>query len=50
MPVYEVALLCGYDNVAHFIRQFKDKTGYSPSSYRKKIAANDLNVLTHKCL
>lgn len=34
--VVEIAETLGYDNVTHFIRQFKKETGFSPSSYRKK--------------
>ncbi len=33
--VSEVALKLGYENTTHFIRQFKSKTGLSPTGYRK---------------
>ena len=35
MNVEEVAVRCGYSNVYHFIRQFKERTGLSPGKYRK---------------
>ena len=33
--ISEIAELLGYENTTHFIRQFKSKTGFSPSEYRK---------------
>lgn len=36
VSVAEAAESLGYDNVTHFIRQFKKETGFSPSSYRKR--------------
>ena len=33
--VEEIAFLLGYENTTHFIRQFKSRTGVSPSKYRK---------------
>ena len=38
MPVSNVAVAVGYDNVCHFIRQFKDAVGVSPRAYRKPTA------------
>ena len=35
MRVYEVALMCGYQNPEHFNKAFKKYYGYSPSEYRK---------------
>ena len=32
----EIAGLCGYNNVEHFCRQFRQLTGYSPTNYRKR--------------
>lgn len=32
----EVALTLGYENVTHFIRQFKQSTGVTPNEYRKR--------------
>lgn len=34
--IAEVAFLCGYNNVEHFYRQFKQITGYTPHKYRQK--------------
>ena len=34
--IEEIATSLGYANTTHFIRQFKDKVGVSPSNYRKK--------------
>ena len=36
LQVTEIAEACGYRNDVHFMRQFKEKTGMSPSEYRKK--------------
>lgn len=33
--IEEIAVLLGYQNVTHFIRQFKKENGISPSAYRK---------------
>lgn len=33
--IEEIAVLLGYHNVTHFIRQFKKENGVSPSAYRK---------------
>ncbi|MDD3767124.1 MAG: AraC family transcriptional regulator [Eubacteriales bacterium] len=35
MSIQEIAESCGYSNVYHFIRQFKERTGVSPGKYRK---------------
>ena len=32
----EIATLCGYKNVEHFIRQFKGLKGETPSAYKRK--------------
>lgn len=37
LTVREIAALCGYENEEHFMRQFKQSTGMTPSQYRKKI-------------
>jgi len=37
MPVGEVALKCGYDDVAHFSRTFKQITGQTPTQFRKTL-------------
>lgn len=35
LRISEVAASCGYQNATHFMRQFKDKVGMSPSEFRK---------------
>ncbi len=35
--ITELSALCGYNNVEHFIRQFRKITGYSPRTFRKSI-------------
>ncbi len=32
----EIAMLCGYNNIEHFIRQFKKFTGRTPSAFKKR--------------
>lgn len=34
--VREISTLCGYENEEHFMRQFKQVTGMTPSQYRNK--------------
>ena len=34
MPIAEISSLCGYNNVEHFIRQFKSHLGVTPMRYR----------------
>ena len=34
--IAHIAESCGYENVEHFNRQFKEITGFSPNQYRKK--------------
>ncbi len=34
--IEEIAELLGYDNTTHFIRQFKDRVGVSPTKFRKQ--------------
>ena len=36
ISIKEVAILCGYENEAHFMRQFKKLTGLTPSQYRSR--------------
>lgn len=36
LPIYEIALTVGYNEVPHFIRQFKKSTGLTPGAFRKK--------------
>ncbi len=35
-PITETARLCGYNSPAHFARQFKAVTGFTPTEYRRK--------------
>ena len=37
-PVSRICFNCGYDNVSYFIRQFKEITGLTPLSFKKKYA------------
>ena len=34
----EIAYLCGFSDQSHFLRWFKNFTGYSPSAYKKKFS------------
>lgn len=36
LPVSEIALNCGIDNVSHFINLFKNREGITPLAFRKK--------------
>lgn len=36
LPITDIAYNCGYSSVAHFCKLFKEQTGLSPVSYRKK--------------
>lgn len=36
LRISEIASSCGYRNATHFMRQFRDKTGMSPSAFREK--------------
>jgi AraC-like DNA-binding protein len=35
LPVIDISLECGFDNVSYFIRKFKEITGTTPNQYRK---------------
>ena len=35
LRIGEIAEACGYNNETHFMRQLKDKTGITPTAYRK---------------
>ena len=37
MSIADIAEQCGYQNVYHFIRQFRTITGVTPGKYRKGI-------------
>ena len=34
--IAEVSFICGYNNVEHFCRQFKQMEGYTPGAFRNK--------------
>ena len=36
LNIKDIAVLNGYENTEHFMRQFKQSTGYTPGSYRKQ--------------
>ncbi len=36
LSISQISEQCGYSNVSHFIRQFTNKTGSTPSAYRKR--------------
>jgi AraC family transcriptional regulator of arabinose operon len=35
--VHEIASMCGYENEEHFMRQFKQEVGITPTEYRKQM-------------
>jgi AraC family cel operon transcriptional repressor len=35
-PIVEVALACGYENISHFYRLFRERYGVSPGRYRER--------------
>lgn len=41
LRISEVAASCGYQNATHFMRQFRDKNGVSPSAFRQHDANTD---------
>lgn len=38
LPIMEVSLQCGFENLSYFVRLFKKEKGIPPSAYRKKFA------------
>ena len=46
LPVTEVCLECGYNNLGNFLRAFKSYTGTTPLKYRKQIQENREKVVT----
>lgn len=40
LPIYKIAEQCGYSNVEHFSRQFKEKFTTSPKAYRESVKKN----------
>lgn len=45
MPIRTVALLCGYDNETHFMRQFKKFEHMTPSQYRREHQGHLTNTM-----
>lgn len=39
LPCYKIGILCGFDNEANFIRQFKKCCGTTPADYRRHFCA-----------
>ena len=33
--IEEIAEMCGYNSVSHFVKLFREKTGITPAAYRK---------------
>lgn len=42
MPISEIALKVGYDNLAYFSKKFKKITDFTPSDYRKKYRKSEI--------
>jgi AraC-like DNA-binding protein len=38
-PLSEIAINCGFADQAHFSRQFRRTTGYTPSTWRRERAS-----------
>lgn len=45
LPVMEVCLECGFNNLGHFMKEFKKNTGQTPLQLRKKM--NEIHELQH---
>ena len=43
LPVSQISEQCGYANNSHFIRQFNERTGQTPSDYRKNRGGSTKN-------
>lgn len=43
-PIAYVSELCGYNNDTHFMRQFKNKTGFTPTAYRQQATAPERKI------
>jgi AraC-like DNA-binding protein len=35
---------CGFEDLSHFSRAFKEKFGTSPANYRKGVSSSELHV------
>lgn len=38
LPIMEISLLCGFDNLSYFNRLFRQKKGVTPSEYRRQVS------------
>ena len=45
--ISEVAFLCGYNNVEHFCRQFKQMAEYTPGAFRTRTVDSSSTLLHH---
>ncbi len=43
-PISQIAEMCGYKSNIHFMKQFKSRTGLTPSQYRKGNNSAPLNI------
>lgn len=43
LPVTEICLECGYNNLGNFLREFRKYTGTTPLQYRKRFNEENLN-------
>jgi AraC-like DNA-binding protein len=44
LNVSQVALDCGFEDLSHFSRAFKEKFGRSPANYRKQVSSSAFRV------
>lgn len=44
--ITEISLLCGFANSSYFTREFREKTGLSPSAYRKEKRTSSAEILS----
>ncbi len=45
LTIQEISTSCGYNNMAHFIRQFRKVTGQNPLQYKKKMLATQREAM-----
>lgn len=48
MNITEIAFECGFEDLSHFSKTFKEKYGLTPSSYRKEALPNDAVLLNQR--
>lgn len=44
--ITEISILCGFSNSSYFTKEFKRKTGLTPTSYRKEKEAERIEILS----